>query len=83
MNKLDRIWAALCSAAFAIAAAPALVLAQSTGGPSSPGTSPMGGGEPVRDGGGGGWLWLLLALAVIAVIWYAMSQRRPATRTRA
>jgi hypothetical protein len=82
MNKLERIWAALCSAAFAIAAAPALVLAQSTGGPSSPGTTPMSGGEPVRDGGGG-WLWLLLALAVIAVIWYAMSQRRPATRTRA
>jgi hypothetical protein len=81
MNKLERMWAALCSVAFAIAAAPALALAQSTGGPSSPGSSPLAQDAPAREGGGG-WLWLLLALAVIAVIWYAMSQRRT-TRTRA
>jgi hypothetical protein len=80
MNRLEKIWTALWSAAFAIAAAPALVLAQTTGGPSSPGSSPLTQDAPARDGSGG-WLWLLLALAVIAVIWYAMTQRRAATRT--
>lgn len=82
MERLERMWAALCSTAFAIAAAPALALAQSSGGPSNPSGGPLNSpNAPAREGGSG-WLWLLLALAVIAIIWYAMSQRRTATRTR-
>jgi hypothetical protein len=88
MHRIHELWAALVGAAFTVLALPALVLAQAQPG-GAPANPPPGGGgglpaNPPGTGTGGSssWLWILIALAVVAVIWYALSARRTATRTR-
>jgi hypothetical protein len=85
MHRIHELWAALIGAAFTVLALPALVLAQGGNAPSNPPPG-GGGGLPASPGTGTGgsssWLWILIALAVVAVIWYALSARRTATRTR-
>jgi hypothetical protein len=83
MARMHSISAALASAAYAVLAAPALVLAQSSPPPTGGPITPQRGSPATGEGGGAGWLWLLLAVAVIAIVWYAMAaRRRTATRTR-
>jgi hypothetical protein len=88
MQRIQELWAALVGVAFTVLALPALVLAQAGTQPGgAPANPPAGGGGGLPGpgagtGGSSSWLWILIALAVVAVIWYALSARRTATRTR-
>ena len=75
MTSTKALLTALHTAALAVWAAPALVLAQAG---AQPGTAPPPAGPdaPAGQASGSGWLWIIAALIVLAIIWWAMSSSR-------